>query len=62
MVKINMISDERNEVTGKFDKIKLNITFGSLMKMYLIGWVLVTGIVALITVAVRLVVTGTVLP
>ena len=53
MVKITMISDEINEDTGKKNRIKLKISFWSVMKMYLIGWFIVTGIILGLTLLVK---------
>lgn len=56
MVNITMISDEVDEVTGKLKRVKLRLSFWSVMKMYLIGWVIVTGLIVGITTIINLIV------
>ena len=56
MVKITLISDEIDRETEKPKKVTLKLTFWSVMKMYLIGWFIVTGMIAVIVLLVRLVV------
>lgn len=53
MVNITMVSEDIDDVTGKRKKVKLKITFWSVMKMYLIGWFIVTAIILGITLLVR---------
>jgi len=54
MVKITLIDDEIDEETGKKKKVKLRISFWSVIKMYLIGWFIITGIIAIAVLLVRL--------
>lgn len=53
MVKITMISEDIDEVTGKRQKVKLNLSFWSIMKIYLIAWFITTGIIVGITILAR---------
>lgn len=58
MVKVTMISDEVDDITGKYKKVKLKLSFWSVMKMYLIGWFITTGIIVGITLLVRSIISG----
>jgi len=49
MVKMTMISDDIDEETGKRKKVKLKVSFWSVLKMYLIGWFITTGLIVGIT-------------
>jgi hypothetical protein len=60
MVKITLISDETDEETGKLKRVKLRLSFWSVMKMYLIGWFITTGVIVGIVLLARLIVDGTI--
>lgn len=58
MVKITLISEDIDDVTGKPKRIKLKVSFWSVMKMYIIAWFIVTAFIIGITLIARSVIDG----